>query len=108
MLGPEPLTHIDVSEEDEDGQRNDLLQCLQLVCCEGVIPNTIRGHLQAVFEEGDAPTSHHHQPERQVHEPEMAVPCNRHKDIRKNEQGYRLQKSHVVPLPELCLGPSRL
>ena len=107
MLRPETFAHIDLSEEDEDGQRDNLLERLQLIRGESAISKAIRRHLQAVFEEGQTPADQYHQPEGPIHEAKVAVPRERHEDIREKEERDHYEDGHVVYLTDCGVIPSR-
>lgn len=47
--------------------------------------HAIGGHLQAVFEEGDAPTRSYYEPERAGLEFQMAIPGECNENIRTKE-----------------------
>src|ERR1017187_5841055 len=90
-------------EYDEDDDLDNLLNNLKLVCREVAIPEAIRRHRQAVFEQRDAPRDQDRLPERPaVTVFQVPVPGEGHEDIRQSQQkdgahkvGFRNRLSRV-------------
>ena len=73
-------------EDAKDGQRNDLLDHLQLVGRKGLRPDPVGRHLEAVLEEGDAPTHQDHLPQGHLAKLQVPIPREGHKDVRADKQ----------------------
>ena len=90
------LLEEDQHEDGEDGQREELLDHLELPEVErSAVVNeadTVGGHHEAVFDQGDAPAEKDDQRQREFAEPsgtlqfQVTVPRERHEDIRTNEE----------------------
>lgn len=85
----------DEHEDSEDGQREELLNHLELPEIErsAVVDeaNAVGGHHETVFDQRDAPAEKNDQRQRQLAEPrnalqlQMAVPRKRHEHVRTNQ-----------------------
>ena len=83
-------------ENGEDGQREELLNHLELPEVERTTvvdeADTVGGHHEAVLNQGDAPAEKDNQRQREFAEPsgalqfQVTVPRERHEDIRTNEE----------------------
>ena len=83
-------------EDGEDGQREELLNHLELPEIERTAildeANAVGGHHKTVFDQGDAPTEKDYHWQRELAEPcralqlQMTVPCKRHKHVRTNQK----------------------
>src|ERR1017187_3744597 len=86
---------------DEDDDRDNLLNDLELKSRELDIAETIRGDRQAVFEQCDAPRDQDRSPERPVVPVfQVPVPGESHEDIRKSQQqdgAHRFGLSNCLP-----------
>src|SRR5438094_3725 len=69
-------------EDSEDGQRDHLLNHLELVRRKGLRTDPVGRHLQAVLKESDAPTDQDHQQQRYLAKLQMPVPRKGHKNVR--------------------------
>ena len=49
--------------------------------------DTIRRHLETIFDEGNPPTRQNHNPQRRVFVLEMPIPGDRHEDVGYGQQG---------------------
>ena len=86
----------DQHEDGEDGQREELLDHLELPEVERTAildeADAIGGHHKAILDQRDTPTEENHHRKRQLAEPgralqlQVTVPCERHEDIRTNEK----------------------
>ena len=86
----------DQHEDGEDGQREELLDHLELPEVERTAvldeADTVGGHHEAVFDQGDAPAEKNDHRQRELAEPsgalqlQVTVPRERHKDIRTNQE----------------------
>ena len=77
---------IKEGEHDEHRQRDHLLHNLELVGGVGITAPTVGRHLQQVFKKSDPPAHENHEEQRLVLEFQMAIPRERHEDIRAGEQ----------------------
>src|SRR5262245_54174532 len=69
------LLHIEQGERHEDGERDGLLEDLELAQLELRIADAVRGHLQEILEESDTPTGERrHNPGLLVELLQMRVP----------------------------------
>src|ERR1035441_8664989 len=90
-------------EDDEDDDRDNLLNNLKLVSREVAIAEAIRRHRQAVFEQRDSPRNQDRLPERPaVTVFQVPVPGEGHEDIRQSQHkdgahkvGFRNRLSRV-------------
>ena len=74
------LAHEEQSERHEDRQRDDLLHDLQLRQREGRVADSVRRHLQQVFEQCNAPTDDRNPPQKRSFSPVFPVfPVSRSK-----------------------------
>jgi len=73
-------------EDGEDRQRDDFLNYFELHGRETAITDTVRGHLEAVLEEGNAPTDDDYLPQLLLPIFQVAVPGNGHKDVGADEE----------------------
>src|ERR1039458_1434636 len=92
------LAEVDEGEDGEDDEGDDLLDDLELDGREAGGADAVGRHLQAVLEEGDAPTDEDDLPERVLAVFQVAVPGNGHKDVGEDE------KDHC---PHNCVGCGR-
>ena len=92
MVQPQRLTlENKYRDEREDGQRDELLDYLQLPEIERPtvvnVADTVRRHHETVFKQSDAPAEQNHHRQGKLAEPggllqmEVAVPGKRHEDI---------------------------
>src|ERR1700677_2630441 len=69
-------------ENDEDQQRDDFLEDLELVAIQDLEPDPIRGDLKAVLKKSDAPGDEDDDPKRAVVEIfEMTIPSEGHEGV---------------------------
>jgi PLP dependent protein len=80
------FAEVEEGEDGEDDERNDLLDDLELDGREAVGADAVGRHLEAVFEEGDAPADQDDLPQRFLAEFQVAVPGEGHKDVGEDEQ----------------------
>ena len=83
-------------EDGEDGQREKLLDYLELPEVERTAildeADAVGRHHKTVFDQSDTPTEEDDQWQRELTEPrgalqlQVTVPCERHKDIRTSEE----------------------
>lgn len=52
------------------------------------VTDSVRGHLQPVFEKSQAPANDHDAPERGAGKLKMSVPCESHKNVRGEQEEY--------------------
>jgi len=77
----ELVAQIQHGKYGEDRQGDDFLNGFELRGIEFVRADAVGGHLETIFEEGDAPTGEDDFPERLVAIFKVAVPGEGHKDI---------------------------
>jgi hypothetical protein len=97
MIPFDSFTEVPPREDHEYGERDDLLDDLQLKRSEFAVPDSICGYLETVFEERDQPAHHNCGEKRGLAVFQMSIPRNRHEDIRAHEQQDRfhgLQSYH--------------
>ena len=75
------LSEVVNGEDSEDAERDDLLDDFELGWREGAGTDAVGGNLQAVLEEGDAPTDEDDFPESDVFVLEVSVPGDGHEDV---------------------------
>src|ERR1039458_8918545 len=80
------LAEVEEGEDSEDDQRNDLLDDLELDGRKAVGAHAVGRHLEAVFEEGDAPADQDDLPKRFLAEFQVAIPGEGHEDVGEDEQ----------------------
>jgi hypothetical protein len=80
------VTKVEDAEDPEDAERDDFLDNFELVGRKGARADAVRGNLQAIFEERDAPADEDDFPEWDGFEFEMTVPREGHEDVRADEQ----------------------
>ena len=86
MIPPDAFAQIKNREDAEHGERDDLLDDLELRGgIDRVAPAIGRDH-QHVFKKRNAPAHEDDDPERRVFVFQMAVPCERHENIRAGQQ----------------------
>src|SRR5688500_4104037 len=77
------LAHVQQREGHEHGEGEHFLQDLELREAHYLIANAIRGDLEHVLEERDAPASQgRHPPGLRAHVSEVRIPRERHEDVR--------------------------
>ena len=76
-----PLSEVVDGEDAEDAEGDDLLDDFELGWREGSGADPVGGDLQAVLEEGDAPTDKDDFPESDVFVLEVSVPGDGHEDV---------------------------
>lgn len=86
MVPADLLAEIEHRETAEDHERDDLLNDLELRGRVNRIAPAIGGHLQAVFEESDAPAYENDDEQRLALELQVAVPRDGHEEVRADEQ----------------------
>src|SRR3546814_7703912 len=69
--------------------RDDLLHRLEFGGGIDSVADAVRGHGQAIFEEGDPPGEQHREPDRPLDISQMAVPGEGHEDVGDEEQADR-------------------
>ena len=82
------LAKVEGGKDAEDGQGDDLLDHFELVGREAARAPAVGRNLQALLEEGDAPTDENHHPQRYLPVLQVAIPGEGHKNIRKEHQYY--------------------
>ena len=80
------FSQIGDGEDRKNRESDDLLNCLQLCGGKFVGSDAVCRHLEAILEEGDSPTDHHHFPKAYAAIFQVAVPCEGHKDIGNGQQ----------------------
>ena len=80
------VAEIEDAEYAKDAERDDFLDDFQLIGREGFRADAVRGDLQAIFEERDAPTDEDDFPEWDGFVLEVAVPGEGHENVRTDEQ----------------------
>jgi uncharacterized protein YqjF (DUF2071 family) len=80
------LAQIQNRKNRENGQGNELLNCFQLRRRELIGPDPIRGHLKAIFKEGNPPAHSDHLPQRLAPVLQMPVPCKGHEYVGDRQQ----------------------
>jgi hypothetical protein len=82
----EGIAKIGDGKNGKDRESDDFLNGFELGAGEFVRPDAIGRNLEAVFEEGDAPTGQNHLPERRIAIFQMTVPGEGHEDIGDGEK----------------------
>ena len=77
----EPLSEVIDGEDSEDAEGDDFLDHLELGGREGGGADSVGWHLEAVLEEGDAPTGEDDFPECYLLVLEVSVPGDGHEDV---------------------------
>jgi len=95
------LAEIERDEDTEDDERNDFLNYLELHGGEAVCADAIGRDLEAVFEQGNAPTDQDDLPERLVAKAEVTVPGEGHEDVGDDEKDH---SPHISILDAFCRG----
>ena len=81
------LAHEEHGERHEDGERDDLLHDLQLGERERGVADAVRGHLQQLLEERNAPADDGGEPPRFAgHVFQVSIPGERHEAVRADEE----------------------
>src|SRR5580700_9911050 len=80
------IAEVKRREDAKDRQGDDLLNHLQLVRRKRLRADPVSWHLQAVFEESNAPTDKNHLPQRHLAKLQVPVPRKSHKNVRADEQ----------------------
>ncbi len=93
-------------EDGEDGQREELLDHLELPEVERTAvlneADAVGGHHETVLDQRDAPTEENDHRQRELAEPSRAlqlqvtVPCKRHEDIRTNQEQKCINTFHII------------
>ena len=65
----EAFLHVEHGERHEDGERDDFLDDLELGERERAVADAVRGHLEQVFEQRDAPADDGNPPQNRVFAP---------------------------------------
>ena len=82
------FAEIGDGEDRENGECDHFLNGFELRGGEFVGPDAVRGHLETVFKESDAPTNHNHLPQGDAAELQVAVPGKSHEDVGNRQQNY--------------------
>jgi hypothetical protein len=77
----ELFSEIQNRKDGKNGQRNDFLDGFELRGVEFVGADAIRGDLEAVLEERNAPTDQHNLPQRRRPVFQVAVPSKSHENV---------------------------
>jgi len=80
------LAEVEGDKDSENYQRDDFLDHLQLHGAETVSAEAVGRHLEAVLEEGNAPTDEDDFPQRFVTEAQVSVPGKGHEDVGDGEK----------------------
>jgi len=84
------FTEEEVRENDEDGDRDDLLNDLDLRGSEPAEAVAVGGDLQGILGQGDEPTDEDRRSQRRFPELQVPVPGHRHERVGQNQQQYGL------------------
>jgi len=79
------LAEVEGDEDAEDHQRDDLLDHLELDGRKAGGSPAVGRHLEAILEEGDAPTDEDDLPQRLLAKLQVAVPGEGHEDVGEDE-----------------------
>jgi hypothetical protein len=82
-------------EDAKDTEGDDLLDDFELGGSEGTGADPVRGNLETVLEECNAPAHQDDLPKRNIPELEVTVPGKGHKDVRPDEQKNRPHRSNL-------------
>ena len=106
----------DVGDDGEDGQRDALLNHLQLHQVEWAAvvdePQPVGRHLAAILEKGNAPRESDDAQQRPVArdarllQTQMAIPGERHENVAQNEQDNGVKSVHILLFTRMFL-PNR-
>ena len=104
-------------EDGEDGQREELLNHLELPEVEGTAildeADTVGGHHKAVLDQSDAPTEKDDHRQRELTEPsgalqfQVTVPRKRHEHVRTNQQQKCVNTFHIFIIILIVIGWER-
>lgn len=94
VIPPELFAEIGHRKNSEYGERDDLLNCLQLSRVELIGADAICGNLKTIFEKRDAPAGEDHFPERFAAVLEVAVPCEGHENVGNGQQNNGAHEAH--------------
>jgi hypothetical protein len=86
VVPAELLAEVEGDKDAENYQRDDFLDHLQLYGAEAISANAVGRHLEAVLEEGNAPTDEDDFPQRFMTEAQVPVPGKRHEDVGDDEK----------------------
>jgi hypothetical protein len=86
VIPPHVFAQIDPRKRYEHAKCDHFLDDLQLKSRELAVADSVRGNLEAIFEEGDQPAHDNHSDERRLFVLQMTVPGDRHKNIGANEK----------------------
>ena len=86
MIPAQLGAEVESRKSTEDRQRNDLLDDFKLHDREAAVSKSVGGHLEAVFEEGDAPADQYDLPQRLAFIFQMAIPGAGHEDVGEDEK----------------------
>ncbi len=78
--------YLKFGKGNEDNERNDLLEDLQLIGSEFAVAEAIAGNLEAVLREGYEPTDEDDTPEITAAVFEVAVPSDGHEEVGAQQQ----------------------
>ena len=84
MVPAQPLIQDDGGKDRKNAQGDHLLNDLELGGGKGDIADAVGGHLEAVLEEGDAPTDENHGQQGPLGAPEvfqMSIPRQGHEEV---------------------------
>jgi hypothetical protein len=95
MIPFHAFPQIDPGKNDEHAERDDLLNHFQLKRREFAIADAVRGNLKAILGEGNEPAYDDHRDQRRFAVFQVAVPCNRHEDIRTNQKKDRFHNTRT-------------
>ncbi|MGC1268640.1 MAG: hypothetical protein WA853_20355, partial [Candidatus Acidiferrum sp.] len=90
------LAKVKNGERRKDGERDDLLNRLELGSGEFVRADTVRRNLKTVLEEGNAPTHKNNFPESGRAELQMAIPGKGHENVRYREKDDGSQRGYLL------------
>ena len=100
VVEPEGLFHVEEGERDEDHKGDHFLHDLELAELELRVADAVGGHLQQVFEQGDAPARERgDEPGPAAQVLQVRVPCEGHEDVGEDEQEGCLENDrHICTL----------
>jgi len=96
VIPAQMLAEVEEGEDGEDDERNDLLNHLELDGRKAVGADAVGRHLEAVFEESDAPADQDDLPQRFLAEFQVAVPSEGHEDVGAGQEQNRSHVSNVA------------